>query len=496
MILYSENPKLRNKVVTTVLGDKEYRINCRCIQGQYYRKGRDCFLIGTTYYRKESPKITMNYTSNEYVLLKTATETLHKGFVDGKGTVGYFEWDFYRSVEVRGAEVNCLKDIAFAEDLGLTAFLNFDFVATKDYTLRKPTLIANLTTVMTTVKYSDHNYNSDDNQTLFMESIRLFQEAPFSRYSKYHKYAKEVEDLTWGIEFEVSSGTLPVHLQKLYGVIPCRDGSITDSTRGGELVTIPYTGARGIAGMIGLCKELSLRTIIDTSCSLHIHIGNVPTDRNFILANFLLMRTIQDSLFAMVPYYKTAPQGIKAKNYCQKLPDLQIQPLQVTALSKSEFNYYIQDSFDKLFTWLSDGCKADFDLHRGMDHPVRSKWNRKSRYFYVNYQNLFFGPRRTIEFRLHQGTTNAYKVLFWLLITTACIKYTKKYMSQILRGKIPYSIVEVLKASISSKLLLKAVLEYYDDRVKFFKMLKVNKDDRALTDIEQDQHYKSPLLDI
>jgi len=102
-----------------------------------------------------------------------------------------------------------------------------------------------------------------------------------------------IEPLTFGLEFETIAGFVPERVTKRLGLIPLRDGSIS----GLEYVTVPLSGKKGVQTVIDICEELEYRTIYDNSCSLHLHIGNIPRTPEFILAFLKTSSWLQDDIF-------------------------------------------------------------------------------------------------------------------------------------------------------------------------------------------------------
>lgn len=58
--------------------------------------------------------------------------------------------------------------------------------------------------------------------------------------------------------------------------------------------------------------------------------------------------------------------------------------------------------------------------------------------------NMFFSDRKTMEFRLHSATTNGQKMINWLFICNAILKYAEKYPKQILSNGDPISLDSIL----------------------------------------------------
>jgi len=70
MILYKNNSKLDQKVVTTIDGSLEYRRNCKFIKEKYYRMGDHVHFIESEnlWYRVELNKIKYNSLTKKWEL--------------------------------------------------------------------------------------------------------------------------------------------------------------------------------------------------------------------------------------------------------------------------------------------------------------------------------------------------------------------------------------------------------------------------------------------
>ena len=395
MVLYSQNPSLKLKTITTVNGNTEYRRNCRYIRGQYYLMNEDCFEINGTWYRKESSAITFDHSTKKWVIKKETA--LLNGIVaveKDKFIKGDFSADIYNNctLVVNGEKVpvmnvDIIKDTCF-EDLG-----------TGVWYVRKEVTDSNfkkMTTIRNAVNFTNRGYNIEDNKVDFERKKEALAAYKVNIDKEISSYSKMLGSTTFGLELEVAKGYLPENIQYQTGIVICRDGSING---GPEFVTVPLQGAKGVQVAKTACKEITKRGEIDINCSLHIHLGNYPSTRSSIVSLYMLGLKIQDELFEMFPYYKTDPTGIKRKNYNQKLKRMSIHPLK--NLEKDDYKVFVDDVYTKIFTFLTDGQHPD-DAHnrRNREHPVSQKWNRTNRYYWLNLMNMFFSSRNTIEFRL------------------------------------------------------------------------------------------------
>ena len=99
--------------------------------------------------------------------------------------------------------------------------------------------------------------------------------------------------------------------------------------------------------------------------------------------------------------------------------------------------------------WLSGGHAPDNIFNAKVHkHPQAHKWDRKSRYYWMNAMNTIFSERGTVEFRPHTPTTNPQKIVNWLFICNAIVRYASLHSKSILTDR-------------KQKITLNKVLDYY-----------------------------------
>lgn len=443
MTLYGDNPNLKLKVVTTVRGDSEYRRNCKYIRQKYYLMERDCFCIEGKWYTFDGGNIVFDYEKQIWILKKDAG-SLIKGIVDFedvKPVTGFFTANPYNNVKCRtpfdyniqlALNDSVLTKNGYIEDVGSGVWY-----AKKEL---GATGVKKAKTIRNEKSFTDRGYNIEENASDFKNKVALYNayETPLSKNARV--YSKFLGDTTIGIEVEIARGNMPQHLQSRNGIVICRDGSIDG---GPELVTIPLQGAKGLQTIHNISEDLESRGEISIACSYHIHLGTIRTDKLFVVALYQLCRKIQDEMFTMFPYYKTDHRGVKRRNYNQKLESLSIHSLVKT--DKESYEAYLVDSHAKIFEFLAEGrMTLDQFNKRTREHPIPRKWERSNRYYWANFMNMFFGHRHTIEWRLHQATTNSQKMINWLFICNAIVKYADRYASEIITNKGNISVKQVL----------------------------------------------------
>lgn len=449
MICYRDNPKLKLKTVKTITGETEYRKNCRLIKDKYYVMGVDCFEINKKWYAKNSKLITLDHEKQVYVLIKDTP--LVYGVVgikaDDSVEFGYFTGNIYKNVNVAVPNYGHVK--AFNEEILLKA--NYiENISDGIWTSRRqlsPKSISEMRRIISKRVYREKGYNIEDNGDEFREKIQAYENYPLKVNAAAVRFGKMLGETTYGFENETSCGYIPDHIQNKAGLVICRDGSIDNA----EYVTVPMKGAKGLMNIKYFGEVLTERTTIDVKCSFHIHLGTLPESRFFLVALYVLAMKIQDEMFLMFPGYKTKWENVKRQNYNQKLRKLGIEVF--AGKTKEEYTAYVNDGYYRIQKFLNDGNEAD-DLYNRQNHRHlrANKWERKARYYWINFMNMFFSDRKTMEFRLHHATTNAQKMTNWLFICNAVVKYAEKNAIKIL--------------STENKISLDSILDYYAEHFK------------------------------
>lgn len=466
------------KKVITIKGEELPISQCRKFNKNYYKIGNiniknsgDCYVISGKCYREETGLITYNYSVKEYVILNEHLITGVVDIIEDKLIIGHFNNNMKYS-KVIDKNNNTYR--LFNADI---------FINIKEY--REQLSTGNFYHISKLPAYKvnnislpskDYKYNLPyDSKGIIEKNLKNYNENYKPEISKnINNYASLLGDLTFGLEFETTKGFVPDRVLSQYGLIPLRDGSIS----GIEYVTVPMQGEKGLQCTVDILKELEKRTEYkDDTCSLHLHLGNLPRTKEFILAFFKVGMKIQDEMFQMFPLYKKYNYHIKNKNYSAPLPTFEI----LSQLDPDIDSSNIDKNFGILYTYLSMG--QDFnsvgnDLNNVLCHPAdpngNQKWNIKFRYFLFNIIPLIFGNKQTIEFRIHTPTYDINKIIPFIFMNASIINFTIHHQNNILKNKLflnSYDLLSIIynqidTCNISNKNTMKDLMYDYIEKRK------------------------------
>lgn len=482
-------------LVTTVKGKKVEKTKSIMYGDKYYSKEDDCVKIGGKYYPNDHADISLDLETGQFNLKQRMLYGI-TGFKKDDPIFGYFTSNNKKNIVCfpsKGVKSIVFNDeiipVHYVEEVSSGNFYNPKDLSKGD--------IAVLSEIRTLKSHTEKGYNIEDNAQEYEEKKKSYADSKPFISKKIKRFSRLLGNITFGIENEMSVGTIPEHIQSKLGLVLCRDGSTT----GGEAVSVPMQGAKGVNNIIQIAKEMSKRTITDINCSYHIHIGNVNTSRVFLLSLYKLVEIIQDELFTMLPYYKTFWKGIKKKDYNKKLsylfpiykgPNYRIR----------SFKDYIRYNYAVLARFLgsneqlpSKNCNRNPSKPR--KHPIQQKWNINSRYAVVNLLNSIYSDRNTVEIRAFNNTTNPYKMVNWLFIFAAIVKYAEKNAADILTKDRHITLREVIDiykvvnpTNKDASFVSEYLNAYIEERKTFFEKLLKKEDYKAYQDTKEDKDYE------
>lgn len=430
------------KQVKTFDGTIHKRSECRYISGQFYKMHSQCIKMpDSKWHRINNGLILQDYRTRTWHFRKDVK--LINGIVDikddGTYVYGYFSKDplkeVYLSINNDGftntvivIDEKLVNNKNFVEELSTGTFYNIKDINTL-------TSKARLNNKVINSKYSFRLFYNFEH--LFPE-FKIIYDNEFKFKPSKNKFYKELNDITFGVEFETYNGIIPERHVRKSGLIPLRDGSLRHGgTSPFEYTTIPLQGEKGIHALSRHCELLNKYCTNSVNSSLHIHVGGIKLTKEYVLTLFKTLKLVESEIYSIFPkYYKnTSKFKSSGKDYCNTLPNIKLTN-DVDKDLENLFMYYSNNTLDELF----DNDRDDEDeidtteIHNyyiGMPHPYDStfdrKWNQSMRYKWVNFIPLLFNNRGTIEFRIHPPTFNIDKVLNWLFIVVGICKFADEY---------------------------------------------------------------------
>lgn len=422
---------MEGKKVKTINNIDVFEDACRLIDGKYYIIGNvniensgDVYEINGRFVRMETDRLIFNQTTVKYELKNQTAAT--SGYVSydhysKKFKEGYFEfnelYDFYIINEENKripVYFRCFIPNSYREYLKTGDFYHISVMKAMDF--------YEIANVDKRFKES-FPYNSQRHTDVVSKTFEANYKPLYNK--NVIEVSKLLKDLSFGLEFETTKGIIPNVKAKSLPLLPLRDGSI----EGLEYVTIPLSGTKGLQALVDSVEELGKRTTYDSSCSLHLHIGNIPRTPEFALALFKLYSVFSDEIYRMFPYYKKENLGVKRKNYSEPYNLVNLLGRMDSKISSKD---EITRNFAVLFDYLSetDNTGMNFSrygnkLENVENHPRdpggEAKWNIHHRYHVVNFIPLLFVNKATVEFRIHTPTYDVNKILCFMSLSAAII---------------------------------------------------------------------------
>jgi len=488
---------MSKKLVKDYLGNLIPKDSAHKILDKYYKENEACFKMeDDQWYRITSTdKIIYDNYSKKYVL--KANTALIKGIINENGEEGWFcDNDLYVTAKDKriGSFIYILNEelaekLSFIESIYDGIFYEKSFITDKDI---KEWF--NKKHIPNVERSKSYNLEADPERKKQLEEVYAKLEIKVSADSK--RLAKFVGDYSFGMEAEVINGFIPRRIRNKYGIKALKDGSLrSDNGEGIEMVTMPMSGAKGIEVIKKFCKELTKRCEVNNYCSVHFHFGKVRKDKLFTLSMYRLGYLLQGEMVKYFPYSRFNSIKSDGKIYCKPLGDLDVKyDLIFKQNSEEKFHECVVNEFNKIYTWLNngkslaaihgdpelirtsvvvDGKKMFYDKWlkniystKTVYHAITGeKWQKESRYFWVNFLNLYFNKIGTLEFRCAEGSVNSTKILIWMLTCASILKYAENVKTCLTAKSI--TLREVLLENLGEK-YTNYIMEYYKMRYETF----------------------------
>ena len=383
---------------------------CKKIKGAYYIENEQCFRIEGKWYRVNSGLIGYSLDSKQWKLLTELSGQTQVLYAPGK--VGFTQqFDEFSYIPYTSKKLGT----GFATDESI--LLESGLVECKDGSGfgDSPKDSNGLKGYNFELSYSIKDKPS------YLQFIK--KASKFSRPAQNYDRALDAlsNGLSYGIENESRTGYIAPYALGKYGIVPLRDGSIS----GVEYATLPMSGISGAILVDRVFDIWTTRLQYDLRCSVHIHVGNIdPNDHYFVLALYYLCWRIQSEIFEILPNYK------RDAGYFQQVKKDYARPLRklVDGTTITRDPKVIQSSFKVLWDWMTEnqGIRVgDTKFKEG-----QPKWNYNSRYFWVNFLNLYFGGE-TVEFRCFPPTVSKKRFQNYLLICLGIVRFAQTYPDRV-----------------------------------------------------------------
>lgn len=485
-----------NKIITvkTFDGTIAEKSQCRYIKGEYFIKEKQCFFIDGKWYRINSGVIVKDYETNEYLLKSLLRNQVYGivDYIDSKIVYGYFTRNIFTNeigLIINSDERISQQDI-LNSDIATKCGLKRDKRTTVWYNKKVNPLHA--------LGFSSGNSPFRIARSIFKNPLEYQAGPSINKFTNYYnqytskygdyglesKFYKEVGGYSWGIEYETYDGIIPENELIKTGLIPLRDGSLDG---GIEYTTIPLHGQSGLGVINKQCELLKEHTLINSNCSMHIHVGGFKLDKETIVSLYVLNYILQNDIFKMFPVSYCKSSIIKRQDYNKPLPILGVNK-----------TISCDDYFNKIFKFLDPNTKfKTFGKTHSNDPENRSKWYIKSRYHFVNFIPTIFNNSGTIEYRVHTPTQNSTKVINWLFILIGIIKFAEKNKLLISENIYKFlhsgiNLSEILN-SVYSEELATYLVTYTENRIEYYDHIyKTIKEISGSYEIQHDHKCNSP----
>lgn len=240
---------------------------------------------------------------------------------------------------------------------------------------------------------------------------------------------------TFGVEIETVKGRIPPFISSDLNMSAVFDGSLRledGEAHGAEYVTGVLSGDAGLVHLQKIVSEISKRCVINKLCSVHVHIGNVDFNQEFIVFMYKLAQILEAEIFSMMPKSRLN------NAYCSK-----IKKLDLLVHQDSSYDISIKNNFEQIRNVINvvptDQC--NYKISKKHDHPLgyHCKYDKSTpRYWWLNFLPAMYNIRKnetyTLEFRCHSGTMNYRKIENWILIVMGIVNFVENHKDKIKEG--------------------------------------------------------------
>lgn len=256
--------------------------------------------------------------------------------------------------------------------------------------------------------YIDEDYDDDDDDGETNSGILFVRRRP-----RFHRdtFTTNPVDRFVAAEIEVARAGNADGINRVTGRWGCSvvtDGSLPNDT-GFEINTSPAAGDMLVAQLTAICQELARGNArVTTSCGLHVHADARDFDFDAVVRFLRVYARVEKGLLAVVP-----PER-RTNGYCMPRGDKlkKVLAADTDALTKAIIvaggEYHAESEAAKQ-RYLKDAKKYKDNGHR---------------YSALNVHSWFH--RGTFECRLHSGTTDRNKILYWAMLWGELVSVAKR----------------------------------------------------------------------
>lgn len=299
----------------------------------------------------------------------------------------------------------------------------------------------------------------------------------------------ERKPYTFGIEIETYKGIIPPHVRKNLNIDSQYDGSVRDENgkkdTGGEYTTGVLYGDNGFKHLYEIMTEISRRCLINNTCSVHVHLGNIIFNKETIVLLYKIYQMIENELFSMMPpsrLHRAHCSHMTKKNFTLTNRGIPYEVL---------IDQYYRD----IFKMMSLGEPASAKTNKEFNHP-RGKtcgWDQSTpRYWWVNFVPALFNVKGkdnyTIEVRNMHATLDFDIIKNWVLINMAIVSFVENNKRAIIEAK-KLTLKQIIESEFSTK------HEYLNDYIQSRKDLFKNIDNEMFV-YEPKNNITKPIENI
>jgi len=233
---------------------------------------------------------------------------------------------------------------------------------------------------------------------------------------------------SFGVEVEVVAGQIPKSLLRGLGVSSVHDGSITSKFRSATEYKIgPLRGDQGLAILEKFLNLVQAHCLVDDSCGVHVHIGNIDNNApDIVFGKNTLFNLVKLGTKIERNWFELFSHKRYGSKYCKSI--LEFSDIDIEKNYKELLGVYIFAS-SRNSEEIKDINKLVLN-HRRNKSTSQSGNYPESRYRWLNLVGVASKHKQqTVEFRHHPGSTNPDKIIAHLMTCMAFVRICSDRMA-------------------------------------------------------------------